>query len=39
MAAVQQDTAYKRELIAGDLITIRSGIPEMSAPKEAPDEL
>jgi acyl-CoA thioester hydrolase len=29
MAAVQQETAYKRELLAGDLITIRSRILEM----------
>jgi len=29
MVAVQQDTTYKRELLAGDLITIRSGILEM----------
>ena len=29
MVAVQQNTTYKRELLAGDLITIRSGILEM----------
>ncbi len=29
MAAVQQNIAYKRELMAGDTITIRSGILEM----------
>jgi acyl-CoA thioester hydrolase len=29
MVAVQQDTTYKRELLAGDLITILSGILEM----------
>jgi acyl-CoA thioester hydrolase len=29
MVAVQQDTAYKRELYAGDLITIQTGILEM----------
>lgn len=29
MAAVQQDTSYKRELRAGDIITIRSGIIEI----------
>jgi len=29
MAAVQQNTTYKRELLAGDIITIRSGILEM----------
>ena len=29
MAAVQQETTYKRELFAGDLITIRSRIIEM----------
>ena len=29
MAAVQQDTTYKSELLAGDLITIRTGILEM----------
>ena len=29
MVAVQQDTSYKRELLAGDLITIRSGILEI----------
>jgi len=29
MAALQQNTTYKRELLAGDIITIRSGILEM----------
>jgi len=29
MVAVQQETTYRRELLAGDLITIRSGIVEM----------
>jgi acyl-CoA thioester hydrolase len=29
MVAVHQETTYKRELIAGDLITIRSGILEI----------
>ena len=29
MVAVQQDTAYKSELLAGDLITIRTAILEM----------
>lgn len=29
MAAVQQDTTYKRELLAGDLITIHSGVHEV----------
>jgi acyl-CoA thioester hydrolase len=29
MVAVQQETTYKRELIAGDLITIQSGILEV----------
>ncbi len=29
MAAVQQNIAYKRELTAGDTVTIRSGILEM----------
>ncbi|HEY0457866.1 MAG TPA: thioesterase family protein [Pyrinomonadaceae bacterium] len=29
MAAVQQNTTYKRELLAGNIITIRSGILEM----------
>ena len=29
MAAVQQDTSYKRELRAGDIVTIRSGIIEI----------
>jgi acyl-CoA thioester hydrolase len=29
MVAVEQHIAYKRELIAGDMITIRSGILEM----------
>jgi acyl-CoA thioester hydrolase len=29
MVAVQQDTTYKRELYAGDLITIQSGVLEM----------
>lgn len=29
MAAVQQNTTYKRELLAGQIITIRSGILEM----------
>lgn len=29
LAAVQQETAYKRELLAGDLIVIRSAILEM----------
>jgi len=29
MVAVQQDTTYKRELVAGDLVTIQSGILEM----------
>jgi acyl-CoA thioester hydrolase len=29
MAAVEQHIAYKRELLAGDLVTIRSGILEM----------
>ena len=29
MAAVQQDTAFKRELHAGDIVTIRSGIIEV----------
>lgn len=29
MVAVQQDTTYKHELLAGDIITIRSGILEM----------
>jgi len=29
MAAVQQDTTYKKELLAGDLVTIQSGILEM----------
>jgi acyl-CoA thioester hydrolase len=29
MAGVQQDTTYKQELFAGDLITIRSKILEM----------
>jgi acyl-CoA thioester hydrolase len=29
MAAVQQNITYKRELLAGDIITIRSGILEM----------
>jgi acyl-CoA thioester hydrolase len=29
MVAVQQDTTYKQELLAGDLITILSGILEM----------
>ena len=29
MVAVQQETAYKHELLAGDLITIRSGILEI----------
>lgn len=29
MVAVQQDTTYKKELFAGDLVTIRSGILDM----------
>jgi acyl-CoA thioester hydrolase len=29
MAAVQQETSYKRELLAGDLISIHSGVLEM----------
>src|ERR1700758_5546495 len=29
MVAVQQETTYKRELVAGDLVSIRSGILEM----------
>lgn len=29
MVAVQQETTYKRELIAGDLIAIQSGVLEM----------
>jgi acyl-CoA thioester hydrolase len=29
MVAVQQETTYKRELLAGDLITIQSGVLEM----------
>jgi len=29
MVAVEQETAYKRELVAGDLITIWSEILEM----------
>ncbi len=29
MAGVQQNTSYKRELRAGDIVTIRSGILEM----------
>ena len=29
MAAVQQQVAYKRELHAGDIVTVRSGILEM----------
>ena len=29
MAAVQQNTSYKRELLAGDVITVRSGVLEM----------
>src|SRR5689334_11069539 len=29
MAALQQNTTYRRELLAGDIITIRSGILEM----------
>jgi acyl-CoA thioester hydrolase len=29
MVAVQQDTTYKKELLAGDLVLIRSGILEM----------
>jgi acyl-CoA thioester hydrolase len=29
MAAVQQNITYKRELLAGDIITIRSGILEL----------
>ena len=29
MVAVEQHIAYKRELIAGDMITVRSGILEM----------
>jgi len=29
MVAVQQETSYKRELLPGDLIVIRSGILEM----------
>jgi len=29
MAAVQQETSYRRELFAGDLITIRSGSLEI----------
>jgi acyl-CoA thioester hydrolase len=29
MAAVQQNIAYKRELLAGDLVTVRSGILEI----------
>ena len=29
MVAVQQETTYKRELVAGDLITIQSGVLEM----------
>jgi len=29
MAAVQQDTTYKRELRAGDIVTIRTGIIEV----------
>lgn len=29
MAAVQQETTYKRELLAGDVISIRSGILEI----------
>ncbi len=29
MVAVQQETTYKRELLAGDVITIRSGILEI----------
>ena len=31
MVAVQQNTAYKRELVAGDIVTIRSGILEIRA--------
>jgi acyl-CoA thioester hydrolase len=29
MVAVQQNTSYKRELVAGDIVTVRSGILEM----------
>src|SRR5215471_16300774 len=29
MVAVQQETSYKKELVAGDLVIIRSGILEM----------
>jgi acyl-CoA thioester hydrolase len=29
MAAIEQRIAYKRELLAGDLVTVRSGILEM----------
>jgi acyl-CoA thioester hydrolase len=29
MVAVQQDTTYKQELLAGDLVTIQSGVLEM----------
>lgn len=29
MVAVQQETTYQRELVAGDLITIQSGVLEM----------
>ena len=29
MVAVQQETTYKRELVAGDLITIQSGVLEI----------
>ena len=29
MVAVQQETTYRRELLAGDLITIHSGVLEM----------
>ena len=29
MAAVQQNTSYKRELLAGDVVSVRSGVLEM----------
>jgi acyl-CoA thioester hydrolase len=31
MAAVQQTISYKRELVAGDIIEVRSGIVELRA--------
>jgi acyl-CoA thioester hydrolase len=31
MAAVQQDISYKRELLSGDVVAVRSGVLEMRA--------